>query len=66
MVSFPFKEEETEVQRGLKTCQRPHCIKAVEWRLVPISLSIWHASLEKPVCSRREQRLRGEESRDDN
>ena len=65
MASFPFKEEE-EVQRGLKTCQRPHCLRAIEWRLVPISVSICHASLEKPACSHREQRLGGEESRDDN
>lgn len=64
MVSFPFKEEE-EVQRGLQTCQRPHCLRAVEWRLVSISVSICHASLEKPVCSHREQRIRGEESRND-
>lgn len=64
MVFIPFKGEETEVQRGLKTCQTPHCVKAVERRLAPVSVPICYTSLEKPVSPHREQRTRSEESGD--
>lgn len=49
MASIPFKEEETEVQRGLKTRPRPHGMSVAEWRLAQVSVPLCHASLEKPL-----------------
>lgn len=66
MVSVLSKGEETEVQRGGKTCHRPHGSKVGRAEMTSDICARLPASLEKPVCSQSEPESKRQENTDNN